>query len=211
MRSYPTLTQHRNSQQFMSTAILSFIVWIGHLILPSTLGNFNPNNEFTDLELKSDHLSSKAEISFELNGKKIISSDYSCSYSTEGIPVFNLTVFHDRDQNPQNPPSLAFNIYNLRSADEKLYSQKDKKPWTTEEPVYGLDYTLPGKNMPGINEDETSYVDTYEGATSSITIQEFDLNNKTASGTFSGILVNAKGDSVSITNGVFKNVSITVH
>lgn len=147
-----------------------------------------------------------AKISFELNGKKIVSSDYSCSYSKEGIPVFNLTVFHDRDKSPKNPPNVGFNIYNLRSSDEKLYSQRDEKPLTSGKPVYGLGYTSAEKNL-----DESSYADNYEGATSIVTITAFDLNKKTASGTFSGTLVNAKGKSVTIKNGVFTNVGIVVY
>ncbi len=186
----------------MSNIILFFLTFF-HFQIFFIINNYN-NIEREIFFNKA--LLNKAEISFELNGKKIISSDYSCSYSTEGMPLFNLTVFHDRDKNPRNPPNIGFNIYNLRSADEKLYSQRDKKPWTSKEPVYGLGYTSVGKNI-----DETSYVDNYEGATSLVTITVFDLNKKTASGTFSGTLVNAKGKSVTITNGVFKNVSITIY
>ncbi len=44
-----------------------------------------------------------------------------------------------------------------------------------------------------------------------VIINNLDLKNRTASGTFSGTLVNANGKSVNITNGIFKNVSITVY
>lgn len=190
----------------MNIAFISLILVASYLILPSSGSRLNPESESENSGSRFNNFIKKTEISFELDGKKIISSDYSCSYNKEGIPVFNLTVFHDRDKNPKNPPNVGFNIYNLRSADEKLYSQRDEKPWTSGKPVYGLGYTSSGKNL-----DEASYADSYEGATSIVTITAFDLNKKTASGTFSGTLVNAKGKSVTIKNGVFKDVSITIY
>ncbi len=148
----------------------------------------------------------KNAIHFELDGREINSTDYSCSWMViGGMRTFNLTVFYDRIAG-ETPPHIGFNIYNLSDIKAPINRLNGQLPRKSPDQIFSLvGSTVNPKGKPA-DMDKTSFSDNYKDLQSTMQITRLDTVTKTCAGRFEGTLRNEKGDVMKITNGSFENI-----
>ncbi len=160
----------------------------------------------------SDPGNAKSVIHFELDGREINSTDYSCSWMLMGgISTFNLTVFYDRAAGGM-PPRTGFNIYHLTDIKAPMNKLNGQVPGKSPDQLYSLSVNTGTPKGKPADMNKTSFTDNYKDLQSIVQLTSLDTVAKTCAGRFEGSLRNANGDELKITNGSFEHLSYkTVH
>ncbi len=151
----------------------------------------------------------KPSITMVLDGRKIESTDYSCMWLLKDKQnILNVTVHYDR-RPKRIPPNIGFNVYNLK--DIKLPINRVRG--IDLSPAAGQIYSLGGlmvEDVKVMDLNKLSFTDNYPTASSLVKITLLDTTAKLLSGSFEGVLLNANGTTLKVTEGKMDRIPLTL-
>lgn len=178
------------------------------LVCTAGCGNTATEPAKTTQGTKKETLKSGRPVaSFILDGRRIESTEYYCSWKMTGQEnVFTFTILYDREPG-STPPSAGFIIYNLENITAPFLRMNGKLPTKA-----GQQFSLSGSS--GLSKgkpadlNEISFTDNYPGLESAVSLNLLDTTTKVVSGNFEGMLKNANGRMIRISEGTFDKVPL---
>lgn len=162
----------------------------------------------TTQETKKEALKSDRPVaSFILDGRRIESDEYYCSWKLTGQEnTFTFTIVYDREPG-STPPTIGFVIYNLENITNPFIRTNGKLPTKK-----GQQFSLSGglglpKGKPA-DLNEISFTDNYPGLESAVKLNLLDTTAKVVSGSFEGMMKNENGKITRISEGKFTRVPL---
>ena len=188
----------------MKRKLILSIIPLFLISLLAGCGNAKTKETNTDIENRKPD---KPVVSFVMDGRLIESSEYYSSWQlTEKENMLTFSVIYDREPK-NNPSNLGFVIYNLKDITLPFSRMNGKLSGKT-----GQLFSLSGNSgLPkgkAADMNEISFSDNYAGLESNVKLSLLDTTAKLVSGSFEGIIKNANGKILKVSEGKFKGIPL---